>query len=236
MWSLIARPEPGNDGEDAAAWAVATISSLLDRYGVIASPLLDLTNERREFSALYPVLRRMEESGALLRGMFVEGLGAAQFARRQTVDALRAVSDSPGSSVVVLDALDPANLAGSVMPWPVTRNMADVESEAGTRPIRREGAMLAMVDGEVVLYATPRSHHLLVFGMDAMTGAADGNDAEDRVRRACAELAHAMRRRYRTTQFLADVNGYPLTARGRVQQLLHTAGFVPSPQGMKLYP
>ena len=42
-----------------------------------------------------------------MRGMFVSGCGAAQFASRQTVDALRACAAEP--SAVVLDATDPAN-------------------------------------------------------------------------------------------------------------------------------
>ena len=62
---------------------------LLDRYGIIAPPLSDAEDVPGGFSALYPVLRRMEEHGTLVRGMFVQGFGAAQFARRDTVDQLR---------------------------------------------------------------------------------------------------------------------------------------------------
>ncbi|PLS30470.1 DEAD/DEAH box helicase [Bifidobacterium margollesii] len=244
MWSLV--PE-GSD--EPARRVVAMIETLLDGYGVVCAPLLELLNERGGFSRLYPVLRRMEERGTILRGMFVEGLGAAQFAARDTVEALRGMSersatqtggrrDARAASVAAVDALDPANLVGAVMPWPRVGNMMDVESERALHPTRREGAMLVLIDGSATLYAAVRSHHLLVFGDAAgpEDDLDDGGVGEDRMRRACAELAYAIRRRYRSTRFLSDVNGYPLTSRSRVRQLLHAAGFVPSPQGMTLYP
>ena len=53
---------------------LALIDSLLDRYGVIAAPLVDKERIAGGFSALYPVLKRMEEHGTLVRGMFVKGL------------------------------------------------------------------------------------------------------------------------------------------------------------------
>ena len=67
---------------------IALIESLLDRYGVIAAPLIDKEQVAGGFSGLYPVLKRMEEHGNLVRGMFVKGFGAVQFAGRDTVDAL----------------------------------------------------------------------------------------------------------------------------------------------------
>ena len=42
------------------------------------------------FSAVYPVLRAMEEAGRIRRGYFVDGLGAAQFALAGALDRLRA--------------------------------------------------------------------------------------------------------------------------------------------------
>ena len=112
--------------------AIARVEALLDRYGVIAPPMIDKERLDGGFSGLYPVLRRMEEHGALMRGMFVSGCGAAQFASRQTVDALRACAAEP--SAVVLDATDPANLYGSVIAWPRTIGGFSI------RPARRSGA------------------------------------------------------------------------------------------------
>ena len=56
---------------------LALIDSLLDRYGVIAAPLVDKERIAGGFSALYPVLKRMEEHGTLVRRHVREGFGAA---------------------------------------------------------------------------------------------------------------------------------------------------------------
>ena len=47
------------------------------------------------FTAVYPVLRRLEETGRIRRGYFVAGLGAAQFAQPGAVDLLRAAARRP---------------------------------------------------------------------------------------------------------------------------------------------
>ncbi len=97
LWSIV---EPSDAPERAA---LARIDALLDRYGLIAQPLVDREAIPGGFSGLYPVLRRLEDAGVLMRGVFVTGLGAAQFARRETIDELRSVRDlhdvrCPGTS------------------------------------------------------------------------------------------------------------------------------------------
>lgn len=69
--------------------AIARVDALLDRYGIIAQPIVDKELLQGGFSGLYPVLKRMEETGDLIRGIFVSGMSAAQFATKETVDALR---------------------------------------------------------------------------------------------------------------------------------------------------
>lgn len=201
--------------------AIARIEALLDRYGVIAPPMIDKERLDGGFSGLYPVLRRMEEHGALMRGMFVSGCGAAQFASRQTVDALRACAAEP--SAVVLDATDPANLYGSVIAWPRTIGGFSI------RPARRSGASVVLRGGRLLAYAVPRSHHLLL-----------AQDADPALQQACNELAYALQRNLRDGGIrggvtFCDANDEPLTARGEWSRMLHVAGFVPVPQGMKLY-
>lgn len=93
-----------------------------------------------------PLLRRMEDTGALLRGRFVEGLGPVQFAERETVEVLRSLAERDGDAgrgadgartrracaggdgaagrasasgpPVVVDIKDPACLVGRGVPWP----------------------------------------------------------------------------------------------------------------------
>ncbi|WP_419715617.1 Lhr family helicase [Dickeya dianthicola] len=70
------------------------------------------------FSALQPVFRGMEDTGRVIRGRFVLGLGAAQFAERTTVDRLRELAEQTPSvpTPVALSAVDPGNPFGTILP------------------------------------------------------------------------------------------------------------------------
>ncbi len=54
---------------------------LLERHGVVTRGAVVAEQVTGGFAAVYPVLSALEERGAARRGYFVEGLGAAQFAR-----------------------------------------------------------------------------------------------------------------------------------------------------------
>ena len=71
------------------------------------------------YPAIYPALKTMEESGWIRRGMFVAGLGAAQFAMTAAVDMLRSLRqpDPIAPEAVHLAASDPANPYGRLLPW-----------------------------------------------------------------------------------------------------------------------
>lgn len=235
LWSATpgADSDSGEAPREQAERLLALIDALLDRYGIIAQPLVDRENVPGGYSALYPVLKRMEEHGRMIRGMFVRGFGAAQFAERETVDALRHPLEGRAQSVVALSALDPANLSGTAIGWPaVTANAA--------KPVRRAGSVVVLSEQGPVLYATIKSKHLTVFDWsshpDASRDAGGASlDADSRWRRAASELAYALKRDGSATATFADVNGEPLNARHPFARILHQAGFVPVPQGMRLY-
>lgn len=265
LWSLV----PAGTMEPTER-AVALVESLLDRFGVIASPLVELAAVEGGFSTIYPVLRRMEESGSVIRGMFVEGYGAAQFARKDVVDRLRHLAedserhqsgqaagrvDSRGDSIVAVDVLDPSSLVGAAMPWP--KKAAGDGGASRHRVTRRQGAVTVLRQGSPLLYALPASHRLVLFHQagkwhganqsdsvpdkrfrNAGFDLSDGYETDDLtvIRRAMTELAYYLRRQYQSTVFFAEINGQPLTMRGPLQSTMRAAGFVPSPQGMKLYP
>lgn len=197
--------------------SLAQVEILLDRYGIIAPLLIDAEDVPGGFSALYPVLRRMEEHGTLVRGMFVQGFGAAQFARRDTVDQLRRAGEGHSRSCVAIEVMDPANLTGAAVTWPQYGGTAN-------KPLRRAGGMVVLDHGNLVVYAAVKGHHLTTF-----------TDDGDTLRRAFAELAYALQRRPSGSVTFADLNGEPLTARTEAARILHAAGFTPCPQGMKLY-
>jgi ATP-dependent Lhr-like helicase len=139
-WSAVSEllVMPANDTEKALARA----SLLLDRYGVASGAAARAEGLRGGFSAVYPVLRSMEEGGKVRRGWFVDGIDGAQFALPGAVDRLRSHRDRGEDDVVVVPATDPANPYGAVLPWPASE---------GT-PKRALGAELVLVGGEAVLY------------------------------------------------------------------------------------
>lgn len=241
LWSLIGTSRNAYGDEDAAhgpdgpeRHAIALVESLLDRYGVVAAPLLEIQPVAGGFSAIYPVLKRMEEHGTVARGMFVEGFGAAQFADTGTVDALRSHAWDDGSCVA-LDATDPANLSGVAIAWPQsnqpedhgkTEGMAAPRSGPGhaVKPARRAGCVTVLAHGSPVLFAMPRSHRIQTFTED-----------EALLRHACSELGNMLRRQPSGSITFHEMNGMPLTRRNDFVRLLHIGGFTPCPQGMRLY-
>jgi ATP-dependent Lhr-like helicase len=235
LWSAVEAP-----GASVEEMAVAQVEVLLDRYGVISSAIADKDGLPGGFSGIYPVLKRMEDTGRLVRGMFVEGYGAAQFAGRHLVDALRefASHGESDSAAIALDVLDPANLAGGVSPWPdvavdtpsARRDDRDIPKSAGSgspsiRPTRRAGCLVVLYHGEPVVYAAPRSHHLLVFA----------HTDDDSVTSAFARMAGSLRGRGRASVLVSDVNGRGLAEATGYARMLRDAGFVDVPHGMKLY-
>jgi ATP-dependent Lhr-like helicase len=98
------------------------------------------------YSAVYPVLKLLEESGRVRRGYFVEGLGATQFALPGAEDRLRLLRMPPASALParILSAADPASPYGAALPWP-RRDDARLERRAGARVILQEGALVAFL-------------------------------------------------------------------------------------------
>jgi ATP-dependent Lhr-like helicase len=165
-WSLVERPAVAagsGAGGGAAVRATERLHSLsvalLDRHGVLTRESVNAEEVAGGFSAVYPVLRAMEESGRIRRGYFVDGLGAAQFALPGAVDRLRSMrastSDRAGArAVYLLAAADPANPYGAALAWPR-------RGESDRRPLQRAaGAYVALVDGAAALYLERGGHSL----------------------------------------------------------------------------
>jgi ATP-dependent Lhr-like helicase len=155
---------PGSGaGGGAAVRATERLHSisvaLLDRHGVLTRESVNAEEVAGGFSAVYPVLRAMEESGRIRRGYFVDGLGAAQFALPGAVDRLRSMRESAADragawAVHLLAAADPANPYGAALAWPR-------RSESDRRPLQRAaGAYVVLVDGAAALYLDRGGHSL----------------------------------------------------------------------------
>ena len=173
------------------------------------------------FAMLYKVLATMEESGRCQRGYFVESLGGAQFATAATVDRLRGYADSvdrerPDYHAVVLAAADPANPYGAALPWP--------DTETGHRPGRKAGALVVLVDGELVWFLERGGRSLLTFTPD-----------EEAQRAAAGALAGMVRTGQLAGIVVEKVDGTPvLLATGPTTDALTAAGFARTPRGLRM--
>jgi ATP-dependent Lhr-like helicase len=185
---------------------------------------------------LYKVLTAFEDVGRCQRGYFVESLGGAQFAVASTVDRLRSYLDSVEPDhreyqAVVMAAADPANPYGAALKWP-TRRSADAggdNADIAHRPGRKAGALVAVVDGELVWFLERGGRSLLSFTDDA--------GAHPAAAAALADLVSAGR----VQGFLVEkVNGVSVLEpgtdgqRAAVQDALIGAGFMRTPRGLRL--
>jgi ATP-dependent Lhr-like helicase len=144
-WSLI-RPHLDTP-ITATQWSANMAQQLLLRHGIVLRETAIAENVPRGYATIYPALKTMEDSGWVRRGMFVAGLGAAQFAMPAAVDMLRSLRSEPDTpEVLFLAATDPANLYGTVLPWPRrqsgglpdspedTPTKAEIQLKAETQP------------------------------------------------------------------------------------------------------
>jgi ATP-dependent Lhr-like helicase len=142
-------------------WSHAFANQLLNRYGVLTRESAASENLPGGFTAIYDVLKALEESGRIRRGYFVAGLGATQFALPAAVDLLRSLRNGPPlekPEMVTLAATDPANLYGSVLRWP-----AAGEEDAARGLTRSAGASVVLRNGELVAYLRRNNPNVQVF-------------------------------------------------------------------------
>ena len=140
-WSLL--PDPGAAGAQQAPDAEDLVWLMVARYGLLARELVAL-EQHVNWSELYPSLCRLELCGDLRRGVFVSGLGAAQFAPVETVNRLRALR-AERSPCQLLNVCDPALVAPALHPWAAL--------PVGTVVARRPSSYVVLDDGQLVLYA-----------------------------------------------------------------------------------
>ncbi len=219
-WSLLpwGRPEP-------EAQAVAMALLLLNRYGIVARELALLDPWMPPWRVLYEVLSRMELSGEVRRGYFVEGLSGAQFALPEAMTMLQDLHlpSTAAAPVVLLHSLDPANLYGSGAPLDVPL------LDGGTRPLtRRAGNWLTVRAGRPVLLVEAQGKRLTALPSASREDVA----AAVACLPAILDADRAQGGRHKMT--VEEWNGRPTTTtQGR--EVLETAGFVRDYQGMTLY-
>jgi ATP-dependent helicase Lhr and Lhr-like helicase len=215
-WSLVRSLVPVTALEPAEALA-ARARQLLDRHGVLAREAVLAEGIEGGFSAVYTVLRAMEEAGRVRRGYFVAGCGAAQFASPGAVDRLRALREPPEAvEAVRLAATDPANPYGAAIAWP--------GSAQGRRPMRAAGALVILVDGALAAWLGPGTRQLLTF-LDLHP---ERSTAE--VTRAVAQLLAREADESGRVVVIEEVDGGPV-AEAPMALALVDVGFLATPHG-----
>jgi ATP-dependent Lhr-like helicase len=205
-WSLLPErlglPEAGLTGDGGAGAADpaavtmrahALALTLLERHGVVTKGAVAAERIPGGFSAVYPVLRAMEETGQCRRGYFVEGLGGAQFALPGAVDRMRALAGdrltteagpaagtdpaggapfpgSPGRAQQAEEARRAVVLAAAdpAQPYGAALSWPPRPEDTPTshRPGRKAGALAVLFGGELVLYVERGGKTLLSWTED----------------------------------------------------------------------
>lgn len=209
---------------DPTSLQLARTEALVGRYGVVTRGSVMAEQTPGGFAAIYRLLRELEQTGSVLRGYYIETLGAAQFGAPATVDRMRAhVLDderATDSSAITLAATDPANPYGAALPWP--DRPTDDEGASGHRPARKAGSIVVMHDGRLVLYLERGGKKALVF---------DDNPA--RLAAAARSLVSTVRSRRISRLTIETAGGQPIASSPLGEALLE-AGFERSIKGVRL--
>jgi len=236
-WSLLPlRAQKGSEGAGPTATEAshALALQLLNRYGVLMREAVAAENVPGGFSAVYDVLKALEESGRIRRGYFVAGLGATQFALPTAIDLLRQLRNAPPQEkpeFVQLAAADPANPYGSVLRWPELP-VAEEDQESAPRLLTRSAyAEVILRSGELVAWLKRGNPNLLVFlpGEEPERGQAAAGLAHF----LCARGQERMRGGGHQGVLITTINGQPVAAHPMARFLMD-AGFHPGPLGMHL--
>jgi ATP-dependent helicase Lhr and Lhr-like helicase len=212
----------------------ARAEALLERHGVLTRGAVVAEQVAGGFSAVYPVLRAFEENGRARRGYFVDTLGAAQFGTPGSVDRLRAFAapDRPPGPAVVLAATDPANVYGAALPWPErpgNEEGVDVGEGTGSRRAsghragRKAGALVVLVDGDLVLYVERGGKTLLSWTED-----------EHLLKEAAGALSSAVARGALGRMVVQKADGASVHRDTPLSAALQAAGFAATPRGLRL--
>jgi ATP-dependent Lhr-like helicase len=249
-WSSVAAlrlPLPGQAPPTMTEVAHARAAQLLDRYGVLTREAALGEGIEGGFAGVYPILKALEERGAVRRGYFVAGLGAAQFALPGAVDRLRSVRDAGpdpvdnpprrgvpargiGGAVGGFGGGDvaggPDQPTGEVLVLAAT----DPAQPFGAalrwpptdgRPARAADALVVLADGEAAVYLERGGRSLLTFPAALV---------DPRWAEALASVVRSGRRR---SIEIAKVDGAPVRESPHAD-LLRAAGFADGYKGLVL--
>jgi ATP-dependent Lhr-like helicase len=228
-WSLLRQPITA--AITPTQWSANMAQQLLQRHGILMRESAIAENIPGGYQTVYPALKTMEDTGWVRRGMFVAGLGAAQFAMPAAVDMLRSLRVDPSTPEVLnLAATDPANPYGALLPWPkVDGESADSSAQTHHSMARTAGASVILINGQLAAFLRRRNPSIRVFLLE--TEPDRGLFARE-LSKKLAELA-IKRLNRRQGLLIGDINGAP--AREHVLGAnLQDAGFVDTVLGYQM--
>jgi ATP-dependent Lhr-like helicase len=225
-WSL--NPALLRENENNTKYSHALAQQLLTRYGVVFRETAHAEGLAGGFSAIYDVLKAMEESGRVRRGYFATGagIGATQFAVPAAVELLRSLRgerESDAREMLMLAATDPANPYGALLRWPEG-------GDAASSLTRSVGARVVLCDGALAAYLRRGNPSVQVW-------LPEEEPERGRVAQALAEflVAHVRGDREndpagRAGLLIATVNGVRAGESAMARPMLE-AGFTAGPKG-----
>jgi ATP-dependent Lhr-like helicase len=202
-------------------WSANVAKQVLARNGIVMRETALAENIPGGYPVLYPALKTMEENGWIRRGMFVAGLGAAQFAMTAAVDMLRSLRTEPERPEALhLAASDPANPYGGLLPWP---------GGAQHAMARAAGASVVIINGQLTAFLRRRNPSIRVMLPE---NEPDRTRFARELARTLAEVA-VRRQTRRTGLLIGEINDAPAREHF-ISRFLEEAGFVQSPLGLQM--
>jgi ATP-dependent Lhr-like helicase len=206
---------------NATVWSNAIARQLLARYGVVFRETAHAEGLPGGFSAIYDVMKALEESGKIRRGYFAADLGATQFAQPAAVDLLRSLRirrDGDKSELLMLAATDPANPYGSLLKWPAG-------GDASSSLQRSVGARVVLCDGALLAYLRRGNPNIQTFLPEEEPARSQAGTALAEFLVARAQIDGGM--------LLTSVNGVAVHESSLARTLLD-AGFIAAPMGFNV--
>jgi ATP-dependent helicase Lhr and Lhr-like helicase len=215
-------------------WSANIARQLLLRHGIVMRDTAIAENIPGGYNTIYPALKTMEESGWIRRGMFVAGLGAAQFVMPAAVDLLRGLRiDPPAPEVVYLAATDPANPYGTILPWPrlesESPNSIDANSPEHHGMSRTSGAAVILINGRLAAFFRRRNPAIRILLPEAEP---ERTHFAQELARKLAELA-IRRQGRRSGLLIGQINEAPAREH-TLAPFLEEAGFVNTALGFQM--
>ena len=187
------------------------LSQWLGLHGVVARNIVHGVSGG--WSAVYRDLRQLEAQGILDRGVFVEGLGPAQFAPPDFMARTSAFRTAGDATAHLLAATDPANPFGLALPWP---------AHPVARPTRGTGALVVIADGRALAHLSRSLRSLTLFPTE---------DTEQAARQVTGCLIEAVRRGRLSRFRIEEIDG-GRAAQHPAASLMNSAGAKVHPQGL----